>query len=316
MRRGIMDNLFQIIRKHSPEILVGLGVTGVITGTVMACKETTELEPIMEEHHAQVEEIHKCSESGIITDEETNQSVEYTEKDTRRDLARTYFRTGGKLVKLYWPSVLIIGGSIGCILGSHNIMSRRNTGLMAAYAGLSETFNNYRKNIVDKFGETADTEARYPVKAKKVKGKNGEQDSVEYTKVDRLMSDSDHSRFFDGESLFWDKHVNRNLIVLQQTQTNLNRKLKLRRSHMITLNEVYDALDLKPSKDGQILGYRYREGDPLDEYGNPMVIQFVLLNILSNNGQKSSKKVGDAISDGDVNEPVMLLDFPGVEVLI
>lgn len=315
MGKGIIDNLFQIIRKHSPEILVGLGVTGVVAGTVMACKETTELQPIIDEHHDQIEEIHKASANGVVVDQETKQTAEYTEKDTRRDLTRAYFRTGGKLVKLYWPSVLLISGSIGCILGSHDILSKRNTGLMAAYAGLSETFNNYRKNIVEKFGETADTEARYPVKAKKVKGKNGEEDSVEYSKVDRLMSDSDHSRFFDAESIYWDKHVNRNLIVLQQTQTNLNRKLKLRRSHMITLNEVYDALDLKPSKDGQILGYKYRPDDPLDENGNPMTIQLIFY-VLSSKGQKTTKTVSDAIVDGDVTEPVMLLDFPGVEVLI
>ena len=37
------------VQKHSPEILMGVGVVGVVTSTVMACKATMKLNDILEE---------------------------------------------------------------------------------------------------------------------------------------------------------------------------------------------------------------------------------------------------------------------------
>ena len=34
------------VEKHSPEILMGVGVVGVVTGTVMACRATLPLTPL------------------------------------------------------------------------------------------------------------------------------------------------------------------------------------------------------------------------------------------------------------------------------
>ena len=38
-----------VLKKHSPEILVGVGVIGAVTSTVMACKATTKLSPVLDE---------------------------------------------------------------------------------------------------------------------------------------------------------------------------------------------------------------------------------------------------------------------------
>lgn len=314
---SVLDTVVASVRKHAPEILVGIGITGVVTGTVIACKETQNVSPILEEHQEQMNEIHKAFDAGFVTDEETKETAEYTPADMRRDTAHTYFRTAYKMCKLYLPAGLVIGGSIVCILSSHTIMTRRNVGLTAAYAGLSETYNNYRKNIIDKFGEAADVEARYNVKAKKTKGKDGEEPSVQYSRTDKT-EESDHSRFFDQESRLWDKNVNMNLMALNSAKQCLNRKLKTRRSHVVTLNEVYDALDLRPSEDGQVLGYRFRPGvdkDKIDENGIPQIIDFLIIRINDIDG-KVKKSVSDVTSTGEVNEPVMLLDFPGVEQII
>ena len=47
---NIIDNTVVFVKKHSPEILVWMGIGGVITGTVMACKETTKIDQIIEDH--------------------------------------------------------------------------------------------------------------------------------------------------------------------------------------------------------------------------------------------------------------------------
>ena len=43
------NNSKNVVQKHSPEILAGVGVVGVVASTVMACKATMKLNDILEE---------------------------------------------------------------------------------------------------------------------------------------------------------------------------------------------------------------------------------------------------------------------------
>ena len=238
---NVIDVAVQTIKKHTPEILMGVGIVGIGVGTVMACKEARKMDPILNEHKDQMEQIHMAADMEVVVDEETGQSAPYTEKDKRRDTFLAYGKTAIKMAELFAPSVGVISLSLGCVVSSHVILRRHNLALTAAYGGISTTFNNYRKNIREKFGEAADAEAMYSIKAKKVKGKDGEEETIEYSKTPDT-EENDHSRFFDAESRCWDKNVNLNLMTLHSAEAGLNRKLKARRSHTVTLNEIYDVL--------------------------------------------------------------------------
>ena len=307
----ILDTVIQTVKKHSPEILVGAGIIGVIAGTVVACKETKKVDAVLDNHTKRMEEIHMASDTGVSVNPETKEAVQYTEKDKKRDTTLAYGKTAYELVKLYLPSGLIISASVACILGSHSIMTKRNTGLTAAYVGISQAFEEYRQRIAERYGREADIEARYGTKAKK--GKNVEGEEPVYEKVTDIPR-TDHSRFFMEDSNYFDKNKNINLVNLIQAERTLNRKLKTRRSHMVTLNEVYDALDLEPAKDGQVLGYIYHPGvDELDEYGNPQVIKFLYIVFDDVKKKNVKKTLDEAISENGCGpEPVMLIDFPNL----
>ena len=317
---NLFDSLVQAIKKHSPEILVGVGVVGVVAGTVVACKDTKKLDPVLEEHEQQMTAIHMAADTGVTVDKETHESIPYDEKDKRRDTTITYIKTGYKIAKIYLPAGLIICGSIGCILGSHKILTSRNIGLSAAYAGISKTFEDYRENIIEKFGKDADVEARYNIKAKKKKGKNGEEDSVVYElkkSPEDTVNCSDHSRFFDSDSKCFDKSKTLNINTIFSAQKNLNLRLKQRRDHTVSLNEVYDVLDLRPAKDGRVLGYKWRPGiDPLDENGIPDVIKIVHWVFDDKTNENIKKTIKDEMNEGWDSEPVMLLDFPGLVQIV
>ena len=45
---------------------------------------------------------------------------------------------------------------------------KRNLALVAAYTAVDKGFKDYRKNVVDRFGERVDKELRYGIKAKEV----------------------------------------------------------------------------------------------------------------------------------------------------
>lgn len=251
------------IKKHSPEILLVTGITGVVTSAVMACKATTKVDAIIEETKKSIDMIHEGMEAGNICD------VEYTEEDGKKDLAIVYIQTGVKFAKLYGPSVLLGLTSIGCILASNNIIHKRNVALSAAYTAIDRSFKGYRSRVIERFGESMDRELRYNIKTQEVKEtvvdeETGKKKTVKSTvSVVDPNTYSDYARFFDEYCAGWTKDAEYNLMFLRQQQNYANELLKSR-GHLF-LNEVYDMLGIDRTKAGNIVGWVYDEEHPVGD---------------------------------------------------
>ena len=251
------------IKKHSPEILLVTGITGVVTSAVMACKATTKVDAIIEESKKSIDMIHEGMEAGNICD------VEYTEEDGKKDLAIVYIQTGVKFAKLYGPSVLLGLTSIGCILASNNIIHKRNVALSAAYTAIDTSFKGYRSRVIERFGESMDRELRYNIKTQEVKEtvvdeETGKKKTVKSTvSVVDPNTYSDYARFFDEYCAGWTKDAEYNLMFLRQQQNYANELLKSR-GHLF-LNEVYDMLGIDRTKAGNIVGWIYDEKHPIGD---------------------------------------------------
>ena len=251
------------IKKHSPEILLVTGITGVVTSAVMACKATTKVDTIIEESKKSIDMIHEGMEAGNICD------VEYTEEDGKKDLAIVYIQTGVKFAKLYGPSVLLGLTSIGCILASNNIIHKRNVALSAAYTAIDSSFKGYRSRVIERFGENMDRELRYNIKTQEVKEtvvdeETGKKKTVKSTvSVVDPNTYSDYARFFDEYCAGWTKDAEYNLMFLRQQQNYANELLKSR-GHLF-LNEVYDMLGIDRTKAGNIVGWIYDEKHPIGD---------------------------------------------------
>ena len=251
------------IKKHSPEILLVTGITGVVTSAVMACKATTKVDAIIEESKKSIDTIHEGMEAGNICD------VEYTEEDGKKDLAIVYIQTGVKFAKLYGPSVLLGLTSIGCILASNNIIHKRNVALSAAYTAIDTSFKGYRSRVIERFGESMDRELRYNIKTQEVKEtvvdeETGKKKTVKSTvSVVDPNTYSDYARFFDEYCAGWTKDAEYNLMFLRQQQNYANELLKSR-GHLF-LNEVYDMLGIDRTKAGNIVGWVYDEKHPIGD---------------------------------------------------
>ena len=251
------------IKKHSPEILLVTGITGVVTSAVMACKATTKVDAIVEETKKSIDMIHEGMEAGNICD------VEYTEEDGKKDLAIVYIQTGVKFAKLYGPSVLLGLTSIGCILASNNIIHKRNVALSAAYTAIDRSFKGYRSRVIERFGESMDRELRYNIKTQEVKEtvvdeETGKKKTVKSTvSVVDPNTYSDYARFFDEYCAGWTKDAEYNLMFLRQQQNYANELLKSR-GHLF-LNEVYDMLGIDRTKAGNIVGWIYDEKHPIGD---------------------------------------------------
>lgn len=251
-------------KKHSPEILVGAGIVGVVGSAVMACKATTKLDEVLAEPKEKIEKIHEFMENPDMVPE----GKEYTEEDGKKDLTIMYTQSAVKVVKLYAPAVILGTVSIAAILSGHHILRKRNLALAAAYATIDKGFKEYRGRVIERFGEELDKELKYNIKAKEIEETVVNEDGTETTvkktaNVATLDSYSDYAKFFDDGCNGWTKDPEFNLMFLKDQQRYANDMLKTK-GHLF-LNEVYDMLGIPRTQAGQIVGWIYDEKHPVGD---------------------------------------------------
>ena len=285
------NNSKNVVQKHSPEILAGVGVVGVVASTVMACKATMKLNDILEESKETRDKIREV-ESNPRYEEQ------YSHEDAKKDLTINYTQTGLKIAKLYAPAVILGSASLGCLLASNDILRKRNAALSAAYMTVDKSFKEYRQRVVDRFGEEVEKEIRYNIKAEEITSTVVAEDGSETTITETVKTMdpnlySDYAKFFDEASPYWQKDPEYNFMFLKSQQQYANDLLKAR--GRLFLNEVYEMLGIDKTKAGQIVGWVYNPENPIGD-------NFVDFGIFD-----MSKERVRAFVNG--YEPNILLDF-------
>lgn len=269
-----------VVKKYSPEILLGLGLSGVVVAAVMAAKATLKAPAIVEGVKANL----KTIEDGEAAQEEKQQAV-----------GLTYVYAGLDFAKIYGPSVSIGVLSIASILSSHGIMKRREVGLIAGYNLLAEGFAAYRKRVVEELGPDVDRNYRQGIYESSTNEKVVNDDGTVTKQKTKVMTVKDKTtsgfaKFFDEYSTQWQKSAETNLYFLRLQQNHANDMLRAR-GHVF-LNEVYDMLGLPRTKEGSIYGWVMNND-------GTTVIDFDIYNI--------ENPTGRAFVNG--YEKAILLDF-------
>ena len=276
------------VRKHSPEILMVAGVIGTVAGAVMACKETLELEDVLDE----------CKQEKMELEEQYAMCEKYSEDALKKDQVKLTIKQAVKIVKLYAPSVIMEVTSIGVIFASNDIMRKRNASMAAAYATLNSMYKRYRQNVIESYGEEVDNDMRFGVKHEKVTeiDEDGNKVKIDARIVDldnTALAISDYSRFFQMGCKGFDASSGRyNLLYLKGIQAMFNNKLIA--DGYVMLNDVYRELGFDTIPEGWSIGWVYDEANPIgDNY-----IDFGLYEARNKNQR--------AVNDW---EPVILMDF-------
>ena len=255
---NMVNNSKNAVQKHSPEILAGVGVVGVIASTVMACKATMKLNDILEEAKETRDKIKEVENNPAYEDK-------YSPEDAKKDLTINYMQTSMKIAKLYAPAVLLGSASLGCLLASNDILRKRNAALSAAYMTVDKGFKEYRQRVAERFGEEVEKEIRYNIKAEEIETTVVNEDGSEVTIKETVKTMdpnlySDYARFFDEYNPNWQNDPEYNLMFLKSQQQYAN-DLLIARGRLF-LNEVYDMLGMERSKAGQVVGWVYNEANP------------------------------------------------------
>lgn len=250
-------------RKRSPELLAVAGVVGIAASFVMACRETTKVSQIVEEHKSQMDEAEgKCEECRELGKQDV-----YSEEDLKKDKTIIMVQTCVKVAKIYAPAVSLAVLSVGCMLGSNHILRKRYAAMSAAYVAVDKSFKEYRNRVAERFGDEIEKQLRYNVKQEEVEetivDEKGKEKTVKKTidVVDQNY-ESDYMRYFTKGNIYYDGDDTQDSWFIQRKQNQANDRL--RAVGHITLNEVYESLGFQPTKAGLVVGWRYEPGNNPD----------------------------------------------------
>lgn len=174
--------------KHSPEILMGIGITGMVTTTVMAVRATPKALMLIEVEKRRLnrELLEEAKKSGC---EECNQITRLEPVD---------------LIKATWKCYIPAGitgiVSIACLIGASSVNARRNAALATAYTLSETTLRDYQKKVIETIGEKKEQTVRDAVAKEHI-----ERDPVENKEVifsgrgNTLCYDSISGRYFRSD---------------------------------------------------------------------------------------------------------------------
>lgn len=240
-------------KKHSPTILFGLGVVGVIGTTVAACKATLRLEEILNETNTRIDNLH-------------DNAAGMTEDQAKKHLGRIYANSALSIAKLYGPSFVLGVTSIACLAGSHNILTKRNAALVGTLATVEKAFDEYRKRVSDEFGEEKERDIRFGAETKTfIEETDQGPQPTEEQRAGNTKASPYAQWFAEGNPNFQRNYPEDNRIFLDAQREYANKRLRAK--GFVMLNDVYRSLGLQETSAGAVVGWVYGNGDNLIDFG-------------------------------------------------
>lgn len=214
--KEVRENVISTVSEKSPEILVGIGLAGMLTSTVLAVKATPKALDILAEA------------------EEYN---EYGELTTVEKVKSTW--------KCYVPAALGYCASAACIVASATTNKKRNIVLAGAYKATESALIEYRNKVAEVVGEEKEKEIRESVI--KDRGETGKPIITCLGKDEYLCYDELSGRYFKSD-------IDR----IKKVVNDMN--YKLLNDNILSLNEFYYELGLKPVDAGYTQGWDISKG--------------------------------------------------------
>lgn len=251
-----------LMKKHSPQVLLFLGISGMVGATVIACRATLKVDAVLTkatEDNEKIETVYADRKDYVNAVGE----LRYSEEDYNHDKRIVKVQTTFSIAKLYGPAIGLGLASMALILGSQKIMSTRNAALAMAFKTVDGAFKDYRQRLIGDLGIEKDRQYRFGT----VKEEYTEEVTDEKGKVKTLTKERDvfdpemgskYARFFEAGNIYWNKTPGYNLMYLRGAQSMCNDRLKTR-GHVF-LNEVYEMIGIPHSQEGAVVGW-VRDGD-------------------------------------------------------
>jgi hypothetical protein len=197
---------------------MAMGITGMITTTVLAVKATPKALLLMEEKKNELD----------------------VETLTTAEIVKTTW-------KCYIPAAASGTVAIACLVGSNSVNARRNAALATAYK-LSETaLSEYRDSVIETIGEKKEKTVRDKVSDKQVK-----ENPVSKTEV--ILTGRGKTLCFEPLS---SRYFYSDLELIRRAENRLNKAIICDAFDAgVTVNEFYQELGLPETATGDNLGWK------------------------------------------------------------
>ena len=206
------------LSKHSPEILIGIGIAGMITTTVLAVKATPKAIQLIEEKKDELE----------VDDLAPVEVVKAT-------------------WKCYVPAAVSGAVSIACIIGSNSVNARRNAALATAYKLSETTLTEYRDGVLETIGEKKERAVRDKVSKKQI-----ENNPVNQTEI--IVTGKGRTLFFDPLS---SRYFYSDLEKIKRAENKLNKDIICDPFESgVTINDFYEEIGIPTTATGDSLGWK------------------------------------------------------------
>lgn len=281
-----------VAQKHSPKVLFVAGTVGVITATALACRATLKVSAVLDDHEKRQANLEGALD---VRSEAGNTEGSAVDRITR-NLAQLKVQTGLQIAKLYAPAIAVGAVSIAALTGSHIVLTKRNAGAMAAYAGLDRAYKEYRDRVSKEYGEDVDRKfasGGYEVEVEEKLADGTVRKDVKVKKS--AHGGSPYAVVFDEHSKRFTREPGMNAMIVQMQQSYANDKLRAQ-GHLF-LNEVYDMLGLPRTKAGAVVGWVWRRENEEKTGDN-----YVSFGVFDGDQERA-----EAFIDGD--ESAVWLDF-------
>lgn len=211
---------------HSPEILTGIGIAGMITTTVLAVRATPKALKLIDQ----------------------KKKEERTDKLPPIDVVKAAW-------KCYIPAAITGVTSTACLIGANSVHARRSAALATAYK-LSETaLIEYRDKVVETIGEKKEQTIREKIAQDRVtKHVDGNTEVYITERGDTLFLDPLTKRVFKSD-----------IELIRKAVNQLNYRMTHDIVGFIPLNDFYDEIGLEPTSLGDKLGWTLDNGNGLLE---------------------------------------------------
>lgn len=183
---GLINTVKKAAVKHSPEILTGIGIAGMITTTVLAVKATPKALDLIREREDELE----------------------VEKLPVGEIVKTSW-------KCYIPATITCALSTACLIGASSVHLKRNAAIAAAYKLSEKALIEYKDAVIETIGEKKEQEVKHKLAEKKL-----EKDPVSKTEV--IVTDKGSALCYDSIS---GRYFKSDIEAIKRAENVLNKQM-------------------------------------------------------------------------------------------
>ena len=207
-------------KKHSPEILTGVGIAGMLTTVVLAVRATPKALRLIDEKKADIPE----------------------ENIPRIEVVKAAW-------KVYVPAVLTGILSTICLIGANSVNQRRNAAIAAAYSLSESALKEYREKVIETIGERKEQAIRDDIAKDRIT-ENPVREVIVSDRGSTLCYDSLSGRYFKSD-------IEKLRRIINDLNRRMRDEMFISLNDFYC---AVDNPDLGPTKLGDMLGWNIDKG--------------------------------------------------------